>query len=148
MSNDDAFGRAQRNQGWRGIGPPPAVAKAQESLTVQFSRTVDSFLDDLSYVFKSDSVVLGRNLQDAGYERWDNQHAHHIVAAGDPRAAARAVLNNAGMDINSAFNGLFLDSSQHARSHTNIYYDTVNRGLAGASSYAEVATRLTGMRLY
>lgn len=60
--------------------------------------------------------------QDAGMSRDAGQHAHHIVAAGDARAEpARLILTSAGMDINSAFNGIFLDPSQHARIHTIIY---------------------------
>jgi hypothetical protein len=76
------------------------------------------------------------------------QHAHHIVAANDARAEpARAVLAGVGMDINSAFNGIFLDPSQHARIHTNVYYGAVNQALFGATTYASVATRLTAIRL-
>ena len=65
LFNDDAFSRSQRAS-WKGIGPPPAVAKAQDSLAVQFSRSINGFLDDLTYVFKTDSVVLGKNLEQAG----------------------------------------------------------------------------------
>ena len=50
------------------------------------------------------------------------------------------------MDVNSAFNGIFLDSSQHARIHTNVYYNAVNAALVGAKTYDDVAFRLTVMR--
>ena len=86
-------------------------------------------------------------VQDTDLERESGQHAHHIVAANDPRAdPARAILGAAGMNINSAFNGVFLDPAQHASIHTNVYYNGVNAGLAGATSYGDVALRLTGMR--
>ena len=50
------------------------------------------------------------------------------------------------MDINSAFNGVFLDPAQHARIHTSVYYDNVNAALMTATLYGDVALRLTGMR--
>lgn len=121
--------------------------EAQRSLAVQLSQAIDSFGDQLSYIFKSDSLQLGQNLQAAGYERADSQHAHHIVASGAAAAApARAVLARVGMDINSAFNGMFIDASYHSTLHTGRYYANVNLFLSGATTQADVAARLTLIR--
>lgn len=86
-------------------------------------------------------------VQETDLSRKPGQHAHHIVAANDLRAdPARTVLGGVGMSINSAFNGVFLNPSQHAQIHTNVYYNAVNLGLTGATTYADVALRLTAMR--
>src|SRR5262249_21182271 len=87
---DSATGEGGRR--WDGTGPPPAVAQAQNSLAVQLTRMVDAVGDFFGYVFKSDSVILGRNLTDAGDVRELDQRAHHMVAANAAAAApARAV---------------------------------------------------------
>ncbi len=141
-------GRAAAGAGSSG-GQGGVTVQAQNALAVKVDQFFSDVGDQLSYIFKSDSIVLARNMaQDAGMSRDAGQHAHHIVAAGDARAEpARLILTSAGMDINSAFNGIFLDPSQHARIHTNVYYNSVNTFLSGSSGYADVATRLTGMRL-
>lgn len=132
---------------WDGTGPPPAVVEAQRSLAVQLSQALDAAGEWLSYVFRSDSLQLGQNLTSAGYERADDQHAHHIVASGAAAAApARAILAGVGMDINSAFNGMFIDASYHSTLHTARYYQNVNLFLTGATTQADVAARLTLMR--
>ena len=130
-------------------GPGGASAQTTNALAVKIDQFFSGIGDQLSYIFKSDSITLARNMaQETDQSRESGQHAHHIVAAGDPRAdPARTVLGNAGMDINSGFNGVFLDPSQHARIHTNAYYSAVNGVLSGATGYADVATRLTGMRV-
>ena len=132
-----------------GAGPGGASVQEKNTLAVKVDQFFSEIGDQLSYIFKSDSVTLTRNMaQDAGMSRDAGQHAHHIVAAGDARAEpARLILTSAGMDINSAFNGIFLDPSQHARIHTNVYYNSVNTFLSGSSGYADVASRLTGMRI-
>lgn len=86
-----------------------------------------------------DSTTLGKNLESVGIHRPDNTAAHHIVAGGDPRAAAvRAILDSAGIDINEAVNGVFLPcsskvacppASTHSRIHTNVYYDALEERL-------------------
>jgi RHS repeat-associated protein len=133
-----------------GVPSPFAVqAQAQKALAVKIDQFFSEVGDQLSYIFKSDSITLARNMaQDGDMTREAGQHAHHIVAASDARAEpARLILISAGMDINSAFNGIFLDGLEHARIHTNIYYNAVNSFLSGSSGYADVATRLTGMRV-
>jgi RHS repeat-associated protein len=132
-----------------GAGPGGASVQAQNALAVKVDQFFSEIGDQLSYIFKSDSVILARNMaQDAGMSREAGQHAHHIVAAGAALAEpARLILASAGVDINSAFNGIFLDPSQHARIHTNVYYNAVNEVLRGSSGSVDVATRLTGMRV-
>jgi RHS repeat-associated protein len=124
-------------------------AEAVNALAVAVDKFFANVADGLSYIFKSDSVTLARNMaQESGIAREAGQHAHHIVAAKAALAQpARDVLASVGMDINSAFNGIFLDPSQHARIHTNIYYEAVNDALRGATTYASVATRLTAIRV-
>lgn len=127
----------------------PATVANRDALALQLDRFFSDVGDRLSYIFKSDSLVLARNMaQESNLYRADGQHAHHIVAARDPRAEpARAVLATVDMGVNSAFNGIFLDPSQHARIHTNVYYNAVNTALSGATGYADVATRLSGIRV-
>jgi RHS repeat-associated protein len=80
------------------------------------------------------SDVLGRNLEKAGFVRPHVAHAaHHIVAGTDRRAvAARRILTREGIDINEADNGIFLETSEHRRIHTNDYYDKLTRRLNAA----------------
>jgi hypothetical protein len=59
---------------------------------------------------------------------------------------SRAILAGVNMNINSAFNGMIMSSMYHSRLHTNVYHATVQASLSGASSYAEVAATLTGIR--
>lgn len=129
-------------------GAAAAGPSVGERLALAIDQAAARVGDVFDYIFKSDSIALARNMvQDTDLQREPGQHAHHIVAANDPRAApARLVLDAVKMDINSAFNGIFLDSSQHARIHTNVYYNAVNLGLTGATTYADVALRLTAMR--
>jgi len=145
-ADNECFGA--RGQGG-GVPSPGAVqAQASNNLAVALDKSAAHVADVVGYIFKSDSVKLARNMvQDTDLQRDPGQHAHHIVAANDLRAApGRLILNSVKMDVNSAFNGIFLDSSQHARIHTNVYYNAVNAALVGAKTYDDVAFRLTVMR--
>ncbi|TAL80476.1 MAG: hypothetical protein EPN75_07110 [Beijerinckiaceae bacterium] len=87
----------------------------------------------------SSSKVLARALEAAGEVRPAGSAAHHIVAGSAPDAlAARTVLQNYGIGINDAENGVFLPAEQHARLHTNAYYNAVNNALANAKSQDDV----------
>lgn len=87
----------------------------------------------------SSSRALARALEDAGETRAADTAAHHIVAGSAPDAlAARVVLQNYGIGINDAANGVFLPTEQHVRLHTNSYYDAVNNALVNAKSKDEV----------
>ncbi len=80
--------------------------------------------------------ILGRNLERAGQVRLSVNHAaHHIVAGGDARAAgARKILAAAGIDINDAANGVFLETGSHRRMHTKSYYKKIEDRLRGAGT--------------
>jgi hypothetical protein len=83
----------------------------------------------------ADSKVLGDNLEAVGKVRPDNSAAHHIVAGGSAKAEdARKLLQDAGIDINEASNGVFLPknskyvidgATSHANVHTKAYYDEI-----------------------
>ena len=82
-------------------------------------------------------TTLGENLIAFGKARPANSHAHHITAGGASNLdaqRARQILQNEGIDINEAANGVFLPSSSkyaidnavpHANVHTNVYYREV-----------------------
>ncbi|PWT92835.1 MAG: hypothetical protein C5B54_02890, partial [Acidobacteria bacterium] len=80
------------------------------------------------------SAELGRNLEEAGFEREEGDAAHHIVAETHPAAAdARAVLEIEGISINSAENGVFLAQEYHQTIHTAEYLEAVNSLLVNAA---------------
>lgn len=99
--------------------------------------------------FLASSRVLAQNISSAtGVVKKQFEASHHIVAENDPRAKnSRAILARVNMDIDSAFNGMNMNSKYHARLHTNPYHAAVERALTGANSYAEVAARLSVIRL-
>jgi RHS repeat-associated protein len=101
--------------------------------------------NDAALSVGSNSRALARNItKETGEVKEKGQDAHHIVAANKGRAMpAKMILDSVGMSIDSVFNGIFLDSSFHRRMHTNAYYDAVNDRLEGASTYPEVAFRLS-----
>jgi hypothetical protein len=89
------------------------------------------------------SRALARALETAGEVRPSGTAAHHIVAQGAEDAdAARKILDSYGIEIDNAENGVFLPVKQHARLHTTIYYEAVNRALASARS-REDAVRIS-----
>ncbi|WLI89727.1 AHH domain-containing protein [Massilia sp. R2A-15] len=91
---------------------------------------------------------LAKNIASVfGVQKQDGQHAHHIVAEGDRRAAvSRKILNNVGMDVNSAWNGMILPARYHQGLHTDTYHISVQAALTGAANYTDAAARLTAIR--
>lgn len=86
---------------------------------------------------------LRKAMEAAGKTFNKGDHAHHLVASTHPRAKeAREILKNAGVDINSKWNGAALSESVHAPLHTNEYMDEVLRILQGATTRREVLARL------
>ncbi|KAB8141080.1 hypothetical protein F8S13_21425 [Chloroflexia bacterium SDU3-3] len=87
------------------------------------------------------SDILDKNMQAAGILRPPGTAAHHIVAWKDkPAAISRIILQRANIDINSAYNGVYLPRSEkrgfytvgnvwHAPIHTGIYYKAVESRL-------------------
>jgi A nuclease family of the HNH/ENDO VII superfamily with conserved AHH len=116
-----------------------------QGLATQIGEAIDGVVDRLSYIFKSDSASLARNMAlEDGLIRDKGEYAHHILAAGALAAQpARDILSAVGMNINSAFNGVLLNGSYHSSLHTTVYYTNVNEALAGAKTYEAVAARLT-----
>jgi hypothetical protein len=73
----------------------------------------------------------------------EGEHAHHIVPSTHPRAdIARKVLADAGVNVNSHWNGAALSEALHAPLHTNRYIDAVNKILLGAKDKKEVIAAL------
>jgi hypothetical protein len=78
----------------------------------------------------------------------EGEHAHHIVPSTHPRAkAARKVLDDAGVEVNSHWNGAALKEDIHGPLHTNRYIDAVTTRLLGAKSKADVIAALTEIEL-
>ena len=90
---------------------------------------------------------LGRALEAAGYKRPPGSEAHHIVAGTSRNAReARTVLQQFGIGIDDAANGVFLPARVHRRLHTSQYYRTINRRLGSARSRAEAEAVLHDIR--
>jgi len=100
-------------------------------------------------VSKPDSKILRRNLENAGVDRPTYANAaHHIVAGGSKNEAAvnsRNILQQYGIDINDAANGVFLPTDRnvigaiyHPSMHTKAYYKKVNDMLGYATSRQDV----------
>jgi RHS repeat-associated protein len=98
-----------------------------------------------NYVLASDSAKLAENL---GPRPTSDAAAHHIIPAGDERAASlRQQLAKAGIGINDAANGVFLpgdskasalpghpNAAIHSRLNTNRYYVELERRLSGVDT--------------
>ncbi|WP_189799683.1 RHS repeat-associated core domain-containing protein, partial [Sulfuricella sp. T08] len=106
---------------------------------------------------QASSRALGIALENDGFAREAGDAAHHIVAGGANAAAeARAILQNFGVGINDAANGVFLpatkalaeasDAVAHAAVHTKEYYDSVTTALLQATSKKEVIDVLSQIR--
>ncbi|WP_026370904.1 AHH domain-containing protein [Kallotenue papyrolyticum] len=88
----------------------------------------------------SPSAILAANMGAVGIVRPAQTAAHHIVAAGSPKAAqVRRILARFGIDINDAHNGVFLpDTPTRAvpgmYHRTFVYYREINSRLAEATT--------------
>lgn len=107
----------------------------------------------------SSSKKLRESLVAAGKQVPDYDNAaHHIVAGTSQNAVeARKVLENCGIDINDAANGVFLptvkdvtDAAYHPSLHTDAYYRKVSEMLKGVTQkedaldiLADIADQLT-----
>jgi hypothetical protein len=103
------------------------------------------------------SRSLGRALEAAGHVRPPGSAAHHIISGSAPEAAqARAVLQQFGIGIDEAVNGVFLPANRaasnpagaavHSTLHTNKYYQQVTRMLSAATTRAEAEAALNAIR--
>ena len=106
---------------------------------------------------QASSKVLGTALENSGFVREIGDAAHHIVAGGAQAASeARTILQNFGVGINDAANGVFLpatkalaqagDAVAHAAVHTNEYYNSVTTALQQATSRQDVIDILSRIR--
>ena len=106
---------------------------------------------------QASSRALGIALEKDGLVREVGDAAHHIVAGGAQAASdARAILQNFGVGINDAANGVFLpatkalaqasDAVAHAAVHTNEYYKSVTTALQQATSKQDVIDILSQIR--
>ncbi len=95
------------------------------------------------------SRILAKNIAAAtGNTKKKSEESHHIVAENEPQAAnSRKILANVGMSIDSAFNGMNMNWRYHRRVHTDLYYQSVENALTGSTSYADVAARLSVIRI-
>jgi hypothetical protein len=81
------------------------------------------------------SAALRAALKAAGHTPGVKDAAHHVVASGAKVAQpARDALAQAGVGINSALNGVFVDAARHSRMHTNAYYEAVNEAFRNVST--------------
>ena len=107
----------------------------------------------------SASTKLGNNLDEAGYARPDGYEAHHIVAAGDSKAAeAQKILQRLGVEPNEAANGVWLPGPTlkdrvplptepfHRPIHTRDYYDAVADDLRYAANAEDARAILRDIR--
>ena len=91
------------------------------------------------------SRTLGRNLEKQGELRPSGDHdAHHIVAWNHWRAErARQILEQWGIDIDAAVNGVWLPRAYHRTlNNSAAYYDAVHRMLEKATSKKDVLETL------
>lgn len=104
------------------------------------------------------SRLLAANLENAGFIRAEGEAAHHMVLANSPdAAAARAVLERFGIDVNAGANGVFLpgnltkpnplDKAVHSTIHTDAYIAEINETVVTFQSEAEVRDYLEYLRL-
>ena len=106
---------------------------------------------------KASSRVLRNNLEKKGITAPDYPNAaHHIVAGSSSNKyakEARKILDDFGININSADNGVFLptqkgvsEAAYHRSLHTNTYYKSVNDRLSEATTRDEAIKILHNIR--
>ena len=134
----------------------PAIEEAANGVVAaeaNVGQTLTSF-DKLERA--ADRVVegegnLARNLERSGVARKAGEAAHHIVAkAAQAAEPARRILQQAGVKVNEAVNGVFLpavkgyagQTMNHLTLHTKAYYDAVNEVLSSAQTRQEVVEAL------
>lgn len=126
---------------------PPGFVVTVLLLQTMASEAARTISDEI-LIFKS-ARKLRTNLCNAGVVALPGcHHAHHIVAVADVRAQpARAKLAAVGIDINDAFNGMYVPCDRHGRLHTDLYYSRVNEQLAAANTKPAALLILSGIRL-
>ena len=83
------------------------------------------------------STTLAKNMKELGFNG-NASAAHHIIGSGAKSTDAKRILDNAGININSPSNGVFLPNtktwrtspaSPHIGGHNDDYWNLVNRTL-------------------
>lgn len=122
-----------------------ACALANPTIVISSASLGGAIGSEVVPPFLASSRVLAKNIAKAtGLTKTKYAASHHIVAEGDPRAAtSRAILASVGMNIDDAFNGINMSARYHDAIHTNLYHATVENALTGATTYNDVAARLT-----
>jgi hypothetical protein len=139
--------------------------EATEEAAQRGAREAGASGDDLRRAWKENagtgaSRALGKNLDEAGYPKpADGYEAHHVVAAGDPKAArAQEMLQGLGVHPNEAANGVWLPGPKlkenvplpnepfHRPIHTRTYYDEVARDLRSAADADDARAILRDIR--
>lgn len=107
-----------------------AYANAGKHIARIFSRS-----RNFKIGYEATGAVLAHNLRVFGRYGPPHWPAHHIVPGNDARGiAARDIIGRANIDINSPFNGIFLDPARHASVHANNYYRKLQSRLSGAEA--------------
>lgn len=138
--------------------PPPSVGQQINTAIRGFVDATTQGFNQVANIFKSDSSILGANIEAAGNARPADSAAHHIVPSGSNNAdaiEARRRLGRFGIDINSADNGVFLPNSPassatgayHPSLHTDRYYGAVNDALGRARTKDQAIGVLNDIKL-
>lgn len=144
------------DEDWGGHGP------AQE-LPEGTHKVVDDPNADLTESPQA-SKVLGDALEAQGMPRPPNHDAHHIVPAGDARGArAAAILEEEGIGLNDAANGVWLPrtsggaqtpkgitpqaATSHDSVHTKRYFEELTARLERAQAAGDVHGELERIRI-
>lgn len=138
--------------------PPPSGASGSSASKGASARSAAASTSTaIAKPVRASRRALGRALEKAGHTRPEGAAAHHIVAGNANLAGpARRTLQNFGIGINEATNGVFLPATRasanpsgaavHSTLHTRAYYQQVNARLANVTSKAEVESALAGIR--
>ena len=115
-----------------GPANPPTAYQTQFDSITNINDTRNQTLGQAG-----DGTTLGNNMDAVGVTRPPNSDAHHIIAGNSTNTAAvraRQLLDEAGVDVNEAANGVYLPTNRHfpdevapnhKRVHTNRYYEAI-----------------------
>lgn len=135
---------------------PPSVAQQINTAIGGFVDGTTQGINQILNIFKTDSTILGENLEAAGQAKpFGGAQPHHIVPVNDPRAEpARQKLDSLGIPLNSGSNGVWLpgptspqdaQGAYHPRLNNGDYISEINRSLTGPLSRPEAEAILQGI---
>lgn len=136
-----------------------ATAAEQRALAIKNQAKLIDFSNTTVQTLKNnlgDSSLLGKNLEKVGVIRPSDTAVHHIVGASDSRAiASRLKLQQLGIDVDEASNGVFLPNSTavsctnictHSLIHTSKYFSYVEAQIKLAPNALEARNILNKIR--